>query len=146
MDRIPATPNPFASPRVRSTSVVVTRRTRLAGSQVSFQVGENPTHTVDVYLSVWSGLEMYRVDQHDVIRLRSFALWGQRELVVNDAPLVIRYRMLPLWSAQASYDGDIVVPELFPGLSALFRGLTMLVSVGFGIVLSGLALLAGLWL
>jgi hypothetical protein len=87
-----------------------------------FRVGREEVHEIG-FLLLPSGREIYTVDGREKLNVRSFgAVRGSRHLSVGDREpheIVIRWRLLPLWSAQAFVDGELSIKELFPDLRLL---------------------------
>lgn len=151
-------PNPFASPLALPIPKRPARRAR-------FEVGIEERHVVEIFMSTW-GTEVYAVDGNEVLRQKSFSIWGARRFDVGDVEkhsVEIRIDMFPswksliapVWIAEAYVDGVLVVADLFPDIRKRLRAINRIRSivlaicfcvltslVGFLVIVSWLAMLA----
>ena len=75
-----------------------------------FTIRGEHEHTVTVSLSLFSGLEIYLVDGVEVLRCRSFAVWGTRSFVIAcEEPLSVEIRMnqFQRYAVQAYVNGKL---------------------------------------
>lgn len=96
-----------------------------------FEVGQNEKHDVRVTWSLWSGEEIYEVDDVEVLRMRSFDWSGARKLDVGDQEkhqIEVRFRSLPFNIVEVHIDGKRQIRNLFPRLSLMLW--TMAAAIG----------------
>jgi hypothetical protein len=143
-------PNPYESPRTAAELSAAANRSTFGGVTASFTVQGTAPHVVEIYFSRWSGLEIYRVDGIERLRRRYFGTSGVVQIEIEDAAdagdagkhvLEIVIRSLPWWRGYASFDGQVVVADLFPaerriGL-ATYVALFLLVLVALLVIVWG---------
>jgi hypothetical protein len=111
----PSTDNPYPSPPGRFAPVV-SEQFGWGSASASFTFGDTVVHTVTLVMSLNTGLEVYLVDGQEVLRRRSFALWGSRRFSIEGPEphqVEIRVKCFPL-SSQARVDGELIINDLFP--------------------------------
>src|SRR5262245_4772494 len=112
--------NPYESPQSPEGEVAhepVSNRSTLAGVTITFTVRTPEPHRVEIYLSRWTGLEIYRIDGVTRLRRYSFAFSDTvRVEIVNARPhvLEITSRACPWPSGRASLDGRPISDDLLP--------------------------------
>src|SRR5438132_12460931 len=90
--------NPYESPKAPVSPPAVTNRSTLGGVTAAFTVHTPEPHEVEIFFSRWTGLEIYRIDGVERLRLRSFAFWNVQRLEIEGATpgvLEIATRALP---------------------------------------------------
>ena len=118
--------NPYSPPKGRASSPLPP----LVGS---FTVGSEQ-RVVEIFLSYWSGLEIYTVDGVEVLRTRNYQLRGVREFDVGEHQVVIKVDFWPSWRillrpwdwvAEAYIDGELAVEDVTPETRARLRSLVV---------------------
>jgi hypothetical protein len=109
--------NPYESPKSESALRTVKSRSTFVGVTGSFTVETPNPHEIEIYMSRWTGLEIYRVDGIERLRVRSFHFKATRQFEIQNTErhvLEILVKSLPWWTATVTLDGVCVVENLFP--------------------------------
>src|SRR5687767_8355185 len=99
--------NPYESPKTESALRTVKSRSTFAGVTGSFSVETPNLHEVEIYMSRWTGLEIYRIDGIERLRLRSFRFTVKRQLEIENSErhvLEILIKAFPCWTATVTLD------------------------------------------
>jgi hypothetical protein len=132
-DSEPGQVNPYESPRSEPVSHLVSSRVSFCKASATFVVGEREKHAVAVHISLWSGEEVYTVDDVEVLRRREVVSWGGRRFTVGQNErheVEIRAAAFPLSRCRALVDGRVYIPGLFSPLHLLFETLVVIVGAG----------------
>lgn len=127
--------NPYAAPSARPARLPMrtswslwgmTSRFRVAGAEVEAETGH------------WSGLEVYRVDGVEVLRVRNLGWHGKQVLRVEGHDVEVESRWYPLLPVVVRVDGVQRIDRLFPqsrwiklGLAAVVTAISAVVAVGW---------------
>ena len=121
--------NPYQAPHERHSHDDLSSSIGVMKACSSFAIGK---HEVSIKMFNWTGLESYSVDGQERLRIRNFGISGARRFTIapdSAQQIEIRYRIFPIWSAQAFLNGVLVVEELFPRLRMLFRTLSIVLAI-----------------
>jgi hypothetical protein len=134
----PHSENPYATPQATGSSRAEASSVDVFTASGAFEVGNEERHDVRVTWSLWSGEEVYVVDNVEVMRLRKHGLWGARTLEVGEREkhlVEIRFRALPFTVVEVYIDGKRRIRNLFPRL-----GLTLWTMAAAGAIPLGLTI------
>jgi hypothetical protein len=134
----PERENPYRSPQASGKSGQASAVDIFTATS-AFEVGENEKHDVRVTWAVWSGEEVYEVDNCEVLRLRSFDVAGARSLEVGDAEkhtVEVRFRSLPFNVVEVHIDGQRRIRNLFPRLSLLLWTIAAVIGLPTGLLVA----------
>src|SRR5262245_58054083 len=112
--------NPYESPQSPQGEVIyepVSNRSTLRGVTITFSVRTPEPHLVEIYLSRWTGLEIYQIDGVTRLRRYSFAFSDTVRFEIANARthvLEITSRAFPWPSGRASLDGRPISNDLLP--------------------------------
>jgi len=130
--------NPYESPTSGAGGRGDDAAVDLFTASSRFEVGEKERHAICVTWSIWSGEEVYEIDDVEVARLRSFEVSGAREFDVGEAEkhhVEIRFRSLPFNVVEVYVDGKRHIRNLFPRLSLMIWTLAAVVCVPIGLLI-----------
>lgn len=137
----PKDANPYRSPKASLTAKGDASSVDIFTATSAFEVGEKEKHEIRITWSIWSGEEIYEVDNEEVKRIRSFDVSGVRELEVGDEEkhlVEVRFRSFPFNVAQVYVDGRRRIRNLFPRLSLLIWAMAAVIFIPLGIILAWL--------
>ncbi|MBI3463758.1 MAG: hypothetical protein HY000_11980 [Planctomycetes bacterium] len=133
--------NPYAAPQCPSAS---TRPTPGGSSalRASLTVGLHEVHQVDIFMSIWTGIELYLVDARE--QLRTHAWWGTRRFNVGQSEVhCVEVRVSPFCSVQVLVDGQVVVADAFPRIRRFHYMAVPLFLLSLPVLLTVVGLLLG---
>src|SRR5690349_8999471 len=100
--------NPYLTPKTGGGKDGQASAVDIFSASSVFEVGQEEKHDVRITWSLWSGEEIYEVDDVEVLRMRSFDWSGARTLEVGDQEkhqIVVRFRSLPFNIVEVHIDG-----------------------------------------
>jgi hypothetical protein len=141
MDDSDPTPreNPYRSPNAASGKGGQASAVDIFTATSAFEVGEREKHDVRVTWAVWSGEEIYEIDDREVLRLRSFEFAGARKLEVGEEEkhtVEVRFRSLPFNVVEVHIDGQRRIRNLFPRLSLLLWTIAAVIGLPTGLLVA----------
>lgn len=131
--------NPYRSPEAPAQSRSEASTVDIFTATSAFEVGDEEKHDVRVTWSIWSGEEVYVIDDVEVARMRSFEVSGVREFDVGEEEkhkIEIRFRSLPFNVVEVFVDGKRHIRNLFPRLSFLIWTLAAVIFVPLGLTVA----------
>ena len=137
----PRTPrdNPYLSPQSAGDKRNQASVVDIFTATSAFEVGDTEKHDVRITWSLWSGEEVYEVDNREVLRLRSFDFAGARKLEVGDEEkhtVEVRFRSLPFNVVEVHIDGERRIRNLFPRLSLLLWTIAAVIGLPTGLLVA----------
>ncbi len=131
--------NPYLTPKSGGGKDGETSAVDIFTATSVFEVGTAEKHEVRVTWSLWSGEEIYHVDDAEVLRMRSFDVSGARKLEVgNDEKhtIEVRFRSLPFNVVEVHIDGVRQIRNLFPRLSLLIWTMAAVIGLPTGLLVA----------
>lgn len=135
----PLSDNPYLSPQTPAGKDGQASAVDIFTAASVFEVGNEEKHDVRITWSIWSGEEIYEVDDVEVLRLRSFDFAGARKLEVGEAEkhtVEVRFRSLPFNVVEVHIDGQRRIRNLFPKLSLLIWTMAAVIGLPLGLVVA----------
>ncbi len=121
--------------------------------KMNFEIGQRIKHKVDIMWSLF-GLEIYKVDDKEVLRKRNLSIRGSRKLTIKDeentyeveikidaAPKAKSWLFPGDWIAQVYVNGELSISDLTPSLRKKVKKIDRIVNIALVITFSLLALL-----
>jgi hypothetical protein len=133
------TENPYSTPQATDNSRAEASSVDIFTASGAFEVGNKEKHDVRITWSLWSGEEIYLVDNVEVMRLRKHGLWGARTFAVGEQEkhrIEIRFRALPFTVVEVYVDGKRRVGNLFPRLGVLLWTIAAAAAVPIGLTIA----------
>jgi hypothetical protein len=131
--------NPYLSPKTGGGKGGQASAVDIFTATSAFEVGDQERHDVRITWSLWSGEEIYEVDDVEVLRMRSFDFSGARKLEVGDAEkhtVEVRFRSFPFNIVQVHVDGQRRIRNLFPQLSLLIWTMAAVIGLPLGLLVA----------
>jgi hypothetical protein len=138
-DRSDSSENPYLSPKTSAGKGAQASAVDIFTASSAFEVGQQEKHDVRITWSLWSGEEIYEVDDREVLRMRSFDFSGVRTLEVGDQEkhtVEVRFRSFPFNVVEVHIDGQRRIRNLFPRLSLLIWTMAAVIGLPTGLIVA----------
>jgi hypothetical protein len=133
------TENPYSTPQAAGSARAEASSVDIFTASGAFEVGKEEKHDVRITWSLWSGEEVYVVDDVEVLRLRKHGLWGARTFEVGEREkhqIEVRFRALPFTVVEVYVDGKRRIGNLFPRLGLLLWTIAAAGAIPIGLTIA----------